>query len=582
MITKTNKQMTVIDADPKLNINYAERDKNLHKRVGAYCRVSTDSDEQINSYDQQVEEWTRRLTENPNYTLIKIYTDRGISGTSEKNRTGFQEMMNDAKAGKLDMLFTKSISRFARNTALTLESIKKLKEWGVEVWFDNENMSSWDPKSEAMFAIMSTMAQEESRHISENVRWTFQKKMQEGYDFLTTTRFLGYDRDPETGGLKINEEEAEAVRLIFDMYTAGYGPSAICRECEKRHYKTGAGKDKWIQSTIQGILRNEKYKGDLMLQKTVTLSYLDHKKVDNKGQARKYYIENNHPPIVTREQWDLAQKIIAKRRNLTYGPDKDPSKYNSRHPMSGRIICVHCGNRFTRRQWVNGGDGFRYMYQCENYVHAEPGERCQAKPISELVLNTATCEIINKLCNGANDNAFKKILKHINDCLSRIDYSQKIKDKIIERDKLDAELTFYLQQKMKSRDENERYYLDGKYQKSLKNINDLDAELRELEKKQMENEDIQDRLKTINKILNIGEITPDMLTIELTDAFIYKIIATSKRDAVFCINTTNSMTFQEFVDKRAELAFKEPILTGVVNCQGTQRNDFLNYKVITF
>lgn len=173
------------------------------------------------------------------------------------------------------------------------------------------------------------------------------------------------------------------------------------------------------------------------------------------------------------------------------------------------------------------------MYQCENYVHAEPGERCQAKPISELVLNTATCEIINKLCNGVNDNAFKKILKHINDCLGRIDYSQKIKDKIIEREKLDAELTFYLQQKMKSRDENERYYLDGKYQKSLKDINDLDAELRELEKKQMENEDIQDRLKTINKILNIGEITPDMLTIELTDAFIYKIIATSKRDAVF-------------------------------------------------
>lgn len=151
-------KITVIAADPKLNIDYAERDKNMHKRVAAYCRVSTENDEQINSYDQQVQEWNNRLTSNPNYTLVKIYADKGVSGTSDKNRTGFQEMMADAKAGKLDMIFTKSISRFARNTVLTLESIQKLKEWHVEVWFDNENMSSWNPKSEAMFAIMSTMA----------------------------------------------------------------------------------------------------------------------------------------------------------------------------------------------------------------------------------------------------------------------------------------------------------------------------------------------------------------------------------------------------------------------------------------
>ena len=577
-----NKQMTIIEADPKLNINYAERDKSLHKRVGAYCRVSTDTDEQLNSYDQQVEEWTKRLSENPNYTLIKIYTDRGISGTSDKNRTGFQEMLNDAKVGKLDMIFTKSISRFARNTVLTLQSIKKLKEWGVEVWFDNENMSSWDPKSEAMFTIMSTMAQEESRHISENVRWTLQKKMSEGYDFVTTSRFLGYDRDPETNQLVINESEAEVVRLIFDMYTAGYGPAAICRECEKRHYKTGAGKEKWIQSTIQGILRNEKYKGDLMLQKTVTISYLDHKKVDNKGQAKKYYIENNHPPIISKEQWDLAQKIIAKRKDLTVGPNKDMSKYNSRHPMSARIICVHCGCGFTRRQWYNGGDGLRFMYQCSNYIHAEPGKRCQAKPISELVLNTATCEIINKLCASTNGNIFHRILKHINNCPGSINYTETINNKILEREKLDKEITFYLEQKMRSRDENERYYLDGKYTQSLKDINDLDAEIKELEVKQMANESIQQRLKAINKILNVGELTPEMLTIDIVDAFIYKIIAVDKRDVVFCINSTNTMTFQDFIDKRKELAFNEPIIKGIVNCQGTQRNDFLNYKVITF
>lgn len=572
-------KMTVIAADPKLNIDYAERDKNMYKRVAAYCRVSTENDEQINSYDQQVQEWNNRLTSNPNYTLIKIYTDKGISGTSDKNRTGFQEMMADAKAGKLAMIFTKSISRFARNTVLTLESIKKLKEWHVEVWFDNENMSSWDPKSEAMFAIMSTMAQEESRHISENVRWTFQKKMKEGYDFTCAGRFLGYDRDPETKKLVINEEEAKAVRLVFDMYTAGYGPSQIARECEKRGYKTGGGKTKWQQSTIQGILRNEKYKGDLLLQKTVTINYLDHKRIDNKGQAKKYYIENDHEPIVSREQWDLAQKIIAKRRDLCIGPNKDVSKYNARHAMSARIICVHCGNGFTRRQWVNGSEGLRFLYQCSNYIHAEPGHRCQAKPVSENVLMTAACEIINKMCVD-NGNIFKRVREHINSILAKRDFTDIIKEKMDRRETLEKEIDFFLREKMKSRDEGERYYLDNKYHNCIKEVNDLNAELKELEAKQIETDNLQERLRQINKILSVGEVTPEMLTVDIMDAFIYKIIAVSKREAVFVINETNTLTFQDFVDKRKEIVFNEVLFSGIVNCQGTQRNDYLNYKVV--
>lgn len=576
-----NKEVKVIAADPKLNIDYAERDKNLHKRVVAYCRVSTENDEQINSYEQQVDEWNKRLTSNPNYTLIKIYTDKGISGTSDKNRTGFQEMMADAEAGKFDMIFTKSISRFARNTVLTLESIKKLKEWHVEVWFDSENMSSWDPKSEAMFAIMSTMAQEESRHISENVRWTFQKKMKEGYDFTCAGRFLGYDRDPETGKLVINEQEAKVVKLVYDMYTAGYGPSAICRECERNGYKTGAGKTKWQQSTVQGILRNEKYKGDLLLQKTITINYLDHKRVDNKGQAKKYYIENDHDPIISREQWDLAQKIIAKRRDLCIGSNKDVSKYNARHAMSARIICVHCGNGFTRRQWVNGGDGYRFMYQCAGYVHAEPGQRCPSKPISEKVLMTAACEIINKMCKD-NGDIFKRIRNHINDLLSQRDFTNTINEKMTERDEIDKQIDFFLQEKMKSRDESERFYLDSKYRYCIKQLNDLNDELKELEKKQLETDDLQDRLKSINKILDIGEIKPEMLTVEIMDSFIYKIIAISKREAVFCINMTNTLSFQEFIDKRKEITYNPVLYEGIVNCQGTQRNDFLNYKVVAF
>lgn len=574
------KKIQIIDADPNKTIDYQSRDKNAYRRVAAYCRVSTDSDEQLNSYDQQVQEWNNRLTSNPNYTLIKIYTDKGISGTSDKNRLGFQEMMNDAKAGKFDMLFTKSISRFARNTALTLESIKKLKGWGVEVWFDNENMSSWDPKSEAMFTIMSTMAQEESRHISENVRWTFQKKMKEGYDFVTTSRFLGYDRDPETKQLVINEAEAEIVRLIYDMYSAGYGPAAICRACESRHYKTGSGSEKWLQSTVQGILRNEKYKGDLMLQKTVTVSYLDHKKVDNKGQARKYYIENNHPPIISKEQWDLVQKIIAKRRDITTGKNKDMSKYNARHPLSGRIMCVHCGNNYTRRQWMNGSEGLRFMYQCSKYIHGEPGDRCSAKPISEKILLQALCDIMNRLCIKEN-KVFAQILKNINEVLGKRNLTNTINEKLAERDNIEKRLNFYLEQKMKSRDENERYYLEGKYTIDLRELNKLDNELKDLEARQMQQENIERRLEVINQLLNVNELEPDMLSIDIVDSVIYKIIAIDKRNAVFVINVTQELNYQDVVNTRSDITYKTPILVGTSKVEGRQKLDYLNYKVVT-
>lgn len=229
-----------------------EANMTLMRNVGAYCRVSTDSDEQLNSYDQQVEEWTKRILDNPSYRLVKIYADAGISGTSIKGRDGFKEMLDDARRGKLDLILVKSISRFARNTVLTISTIRELKELGVEVYFDNEHMSTFDPKNEFMFSIMSSMAQEESRHISENVKWTFQKMMKEGKPFVNCTRFLGYKKD-EQGNLVIVPEEAEIVKYIFELYDQGYGPAAIEKKLEARHYKTAAGKPYWYASTINGI-----------------------------------------------------------------------------------------------------------------------------------------------------------------------------------------------------------------------------------------------------------------------------------------------------------------------------------------
>lgn len=201
---------TIAPTRPLRSLTDMKDDLSIIKRTAAYCRVSTDSEEQSTSFDNQVEEWTKRILENPQYQLVKIYSDEGISGTSAKNRDGFNQMIEDAKAGKIDLILCKSISRFARNTVLTIQTIRELKAIGVEVYFDNERMSTFDEKTEFMLSIISSMAQEESRHISENVKWTFQKMMKEGKAIITTSRFLGYTKG-ENDTLVIVPEEAEIV-----------------------------------------------------------------------------------------------------------------------------------------------------------------------------------------------------------------------------------------------------------------------------------------------------------------------------------------------------------------------------------
>ena len=234
---------TIAPTRPLRSLTDIKNDVNIIKRTAAYCRVSTDSEEQSNSFDNQVEEWTKRILENPQYQLVKIYADEGISGTSAKNRDGFNQMIEDAKAGKIDLILCKSISRFARNTVLTIQTIRELKAIGVEVYFDNERMSTFDEKTEFMLSIISSMAQEESRHISENVKWTFQKMMKEGKPIITTSRFLGYTKG-EDGNLVIVPEEAEIIKLIYTMYDEGCGIYEIRRTLRKKGYKTVSEHDR--------------------------------------------------------------------------------------------------------------------------------------------------------------------------------------------------------------------------------------------------------------------------------------------------------------------------------------------------
>lgn len=258
--------------------------ENAKTRVCAYCRVSTDNKEQESSYESQVFYYTNYINSRSDWTLVDIYADDGISGTSTAKREDFKRMIQDCMDGKIDMIITKSISRFARNTLDCLDYVRRLKEKGIAVFFEKENINTLDSKGEVLLSILSSLAQDESRNISENTRWGIVRQFEKGRVLVNTTRFLGYDKN-EAGELIINEEEAKIVRRIFREYLEGKSYNAIAKGLMKDGIKTVTGNPKWWDSTISGILENEKYYGDALLQKTITVDFLRHKRVDNKGQA---------------------------------------------------------------------------------------------------------------------------------------------------------------------------------------------------------------------------------------------------------------------------------------------------------
>lgn len=242
------------------------------KRVAAYARVSTDSDEQFTSYEAQVDFYTRYIQSNPEWEFVAVYADEGITGTNTKKREGFNRMIQDALAGKIDLILTKSISRFARNTVDSLTTIRQLKEKGIEAYFEKENIYTLDAKGEVMLTIMSSLAQEESRSISENVTWGKRRSMEDGKFSLAYKHFLGYEKGDD-GLPKIVEEEAKIVRKIYELFLAGNTVRAIASQLTNEGIPTPSGKVRWSVSTIMSILQNEKYKGDALLQKTYTVDF---------------------------------------------------------------------------------------------------------------------------------------------------------------------------------------------------------------------------------------------------------------------------------------------------------------------
>lgn len=306
------KQITVIPATGKKQKTEIQKNK---LQVAAYCRVSTEMEEQQNSFYTQVQYYTNYIEKIDGWELYRIYADEGISGTSTRKRIQFNRMIEDAKAGKIDRILTKSISRFARNTLDTLRCVRELKSLNppVGVWFEKENIDTLDSRGELMLTILSALAQDESRSTSDNIRWAIQKKFQQGVDVTNLNTMLGYEFD-ENREWKINPEQAQTVRYIYKKYLEGFSMAAIADMLTKEGRKTGRGGSVWRSGAIMKILANEKYTGDSMLQKTIKKDLFTHQSILNHGSMPRYYIQDHHPAIISRDIWEEVQQERKRRK----------------------------------------------------------------------------------------------------------------------------------------------------------------------------------------------------------------------------------------------------------------------------
>lgn len=370
------------------------------KRVCGYARVSTSSDLQSHSFAIQIETYQKQISSNPEYSFVGVFADHGKSGTSTKQRPQFNRMIQLAKQNLIDKITTKSISRFARNTIDCLSIVKDLKNHNVEVFFEKENISSFDPNIDFLLSVFSAVAEEESRSISENVKWGNKKRFENGEHHIVTSNFLGYARDKQDNVI-IDEEQAVIIRSIYDLYLHGKGSRKIKDYLESEGFKTVKGNSTWNKSTILDILKNEKYTGDALLQKTYKPSFKSKQRVKNTGQVPQYFVQNSHPAIITREQFQKVHEIMQERAKLyTKIHKRDPKEiYSKKSPYAGFVKCGYCGKSYrvkTRPRYKS--DEVTKFLQCSSNESKKvcPGKNIRVDEFERIVINRINYIIQNK------------------------------------------------------------------------------------------------------------------------------------------------------------------------------------------
>lgn len=386
------------------------------RRVAGYARVSTDSLEQATSYEAQVDYYTTMIKGREDWEYVDVYTDDGISATTTRKREGFNRMVADALAGKIDLIVTKSVSRFARNTVDSLTTVRQLKEKGVEIFFEKENIWTLDSKGELLITIMSSLAQEESRSISENCTWGQRKRFADGKVSVPFKRFLGYDRGVD-GNLVVNPEQAKIVKMIYGSFLKGKSPRAIGKELTEKGIPTPGGKTIWSERTVRGILTNEKYKGDALLQKTYTVDFLTKATKVNEGEIPQYYVKGNHEAIIEPEVFDLVQNQMALRR-----PGKN--RLSCVNIFSTKIRCMDCGSWYSPKTWHSNDKYRKTVWQCLYKYKNE--KRCKTPHFVENEIKEMFIKAANQVLSNKDE-----IIDNFND----------IKDIVFSTEKLESEET---------------------------------------------------------------------------------------------------------------------------------------------
>ena len=368
------------------------------RRVAAYARVSSGKDAMLHSLSAQVSYYSEHIQRNPEWSYAGVYVDEALTGTKD-NREGFQRLLADCRAGKIDMVLTKSISRFARNTVTLLETVRELKTLGVDVYFEEQNIHSLNDDGELLLTILASYAQEESRSVSENCKWRIRQKFQQGIP--TTTRMNGLKFDH--GKVTVISDEAKIIALIFELRRTGMGKNGIARELNQLGLPAKDG-GIWHESVVHTILRNEKYQGDLLLQKQYRIDHLSKVDCPNRGELPQYLVRDNHEAIVSHEVFEEVQQSIVERAAAF--PDGHGVRLH--YPFSQKLVCGYCGKHYKRR--VNSG---KIAWQCSTFM-MRGKSFCPAKQIRESILEAASAEVLGT--DAFDAELFEREIDHIRVC----------------------------------------------------------------------------------------------------------------------------------------------------------------------
>lgn len=520
------KKVSVIQ--PTISVEKTITDKYRQKRVAAYCRVSTEQEEQVNSYAVQVKHYTELINREPRWSMVGIFADKGISGTSTKHRDEFNRMIRACKKGKIDMIITKSISRFARNTLDVLKYTRMLNDLNIDVYFEEQGIHTLDKGSEFFITMYGSIAQSESENISANVKWGKERSAKEGNVSFHYKNFLGYKRGKD-GSPEIDDNEAEIVRFIYQRFLAGDSYRVIAKNLEENNMLTPTGNEKWNFGTIRSILTNERYKGDAVINKTYVVDCISKKIRSNNGERVKYYVENNHPAIIDAETFSRVQEEIArrngKRKVKQVGTKTELGKYSCKYALTELLICGECGTPYRRCTWTAGGNK-RIVWRCINRL--DFGKKyCHHSPtLNEEKLHRAIMEGI-RLVAMENTELFETLKKHIAMQLKAEFDQDEIMLMQIRKTEIDIEYSHLIE--MISTDEEKNYSV-------MQCLTELLTEKKEIEEKlnlsssQSKSNVTQTKIDDISKFSNILKNQPLIYSDECVRGLIQCIVAESKEE----------------------------------------------------